>query len=369
MMVRLVVWPRAMNGRTLADRIAGCLLGGAVGDALGAPVEFLTLRQIREAFGPAGIRDYAPAYGRLGAITDDTQMMLFTTEGLLRAHVQRAHRPANTREVVLQAYLRWLRTQGEATDRVLGREPDHDGWLLTHRELWSRRAPGATCLAALREPAIDFAAKNQSKGCGGIMRIAPVGLFSGLGRTRGGSPAYELGVELASLTHGHPSASIASGYFAQLIALLADGHALRVAIELARSPLRLSKRADEVVGAIDRAVVLATEGGEPTPERIETLGEGWVADEALSIALYCALVAEDFHHGVLLAVNHGGDSDSTGLLTGNLLGVIAGTSAIPAGWLEGLELVDVIREMANDLALVREGGFDVDASSAKYPGW
>jgi ADP-ribosylglycohydrolase len=66
-------------------RIRGCLLGGAVGDALGAPVEFLSLQEIRDKFGPAGIHDYARAYGRRGAIADDTQMTLFTAEGLLRA--------------------------------------------------------------------------------------------------------------------------------------------------------------------------------------------------------------------------------------------------------------------------------------------
>jgi ADP-ribosylglycohydrolase len=358
-----------MNGRTPADRIAGCLLGGAVGDALGAPVESFSFDQIRRAFGPDGIQDYAPAYGRLGAITDGTQMMLFTAEGLLRAHAQRSHRTANTREVVLHAYLRWLRTQGEVADRILGTDPEEDGWLLTHRELWSRRSPGNTCLAALRDPATDFVAKNGSKGCGGIMRIAPVGLTQKTGHQRGESPAYQVGAELSLLTHGHPTATVASGYFAELIALLMDGHALRVAIELARSPLRLSKKADEVVKAIDRAVALATEGHEPTPEKVEMLGAGWTAEEALSIALYAALVSENFEHGVRLAVNHGGDSDSTGLLTGNLLGVIAGASAIPARWLDSLELLDVITEMAADLARMREGGLDTGASGAKYPGW
>ena len=73
------------GGPGRSERIAGCLLGGAVGDALGAPVEFLRLSEIRETFGPALLTDFSPAYGRLGAITDDTQMTLFTAEGLLRA--------------------------------------------------------------------------------------------------------------------------------------------------------------------------------------------------------------------------------------------------------------------------------------------
>ena len=68
-----------------ADRVRGCLLGGAVGDALGTLVEFLSLDEIRQRFGPQGVTGYEPAYGRRGAITDDTQMTLWTAEGLLRA--------------------------------------------------------------------------------------------------------------------------------------------------------------------------------------------------------------------------------------------------------------------------------------------
>jgi hypothetical protein len=102
---------------TLLDRIRGCLLGGAVGDALGARVEFMKLPEIRRCFGAAGIRDFAPAYGRLGAITDDTQMTLFTAEGFIRAWVRdqlkgMCHGPG----VVHHAYMRWLLTQGEQPD-------------------------------------------------------------------------------------------------------------------------------------------------------------------------------------------------------------------------------------------------------------
>jgi len=74
-----------MQVRRSLAHIRGCLLGGAVGDALGAPIEFDDLAKIRSRFGPAGLRDYAPAYGRVDAFTDDTQMTLFTAEGLIRA--------------------------------------------------------------------------------------------------------------------------------------------------------------------------------------------------------------------------------------------------------------------------------------------
>ncbi len=159
------------------SRYRGCLLGGAVGDALGASVEFLSLSEIRARFGAAGLRDYAPAYGRIGAITDDTQMTLFTAEGLLRAHNRGIQKGiVHTPTVVYHAYLRWLETQGETPAYPF---PDvRGGWLLGLPELFSRRAPGNTCLASLRGGQVGAVGQpiNASKGCGGVMRAAPVGL-------------------------------------------------------------------------------------------------------------------------------------------------------------------------------------------------
>jgi ADP-ribosylglycohydrolase len=90
-------------------------------------------------------------------------------------------------------------------------------------------------------------------------------------------------------------------------------------------------------------------GSAGSPEEVERLGGGWTAAEAVAIAVYCALVARDFAHGVRLAVNHSGDSDTTGSLTGSLLGLLHGEAAIPAAWLEVLELREVIGEVAKDL--------------------
>lgn len=78
-------------------------------------------------------------------------------------------------------------------------------------------------------------------------------------------------------------------------------------------------------------------------------GQGWIAEEALAISIYCSLVAQDFRHGVLMAVNHDGDSDSTGAITGNLLGATLGVKSMPEEWLAPLELRAVISEFAEDL--------------------
>jgi hypothetical protein len=129
---------------TLRDRYRGCLLGGAVGDALGAGIEFSSLADIRAQHGPAGVTGYVPCYGRPSAITDDTQMTLFTAEGLLRAYRDDAERrdvPAS----LWRAYQRWLLTQGGTAARVT----PADGWLIGQDFLHHERSPGMTCLSAL----------------------------------------------------------------------------------------------------------------------------------------------------------------------------------------------------------------------------
>ena len=134
---------------TLNDRFRGLLLGGAVGDALGAPVEFMKRSAIVARFGQRCITSFAPAYGRLGAITDDTQMTLFTLEGLIRAQVRGLARGiCNPTAVIEHAYRRWKGTQDGRRDTT----QEFDGWLIGVEDLWSRRAPGNTCMSALAVP-------------------------------------------------------------------------------------------------------------------------------------------------------------------------------------------------------------------------
>jgi ADP-ribosyl-[dinitrogen reductase] hydrolase len=345
----------------------GCLLGGAVGDALGAPVEFMSLDEIRRRLGVAGVTTYAPAYGRVGAITDDTQMTLFSAEALIRGHNRWLDRGlASLVRAGRRAYRRWLHTQGSPVEKEL-----LDGWLVRQEGLHHRRAPGNTCLAALEHGTGTMEGPaNDSKGCGGVMRVAPAGLA-------GVSDRFVSGCELAAITHGHPSGYLAAGAFAEIVYRLAEGAALPDAVTAARERLRGERGHEETLRALEQAVELArsTKG---TPEDVEQLGGGWVAEEALAIGLYCALEARDFEHGVLLAVNHGGDSDSTGSIAGNLLGLMLGEDALPQRWLDPLELREVITEVADDLWLHFGEGekppgvvFESDRRSFdwdKYPG-
>jgi ADP-ribosylglycohydrolase len=334
-------------------RFRGCLLGGAVGDALGAPVEFMSLAEIRERFGPAGIVDYTTAFDRQGAITDDTQMTLFTAEGLLRAHVKAAlDGTSSVPAIVAHAYARWLATQGRASPLV---DTTGDQGVLAGLEaLRAQRVPGHTCIEALAAmPLLGAKARNDSKGCGGAMRVAPVGLYCarapGTTDQRAARRAFDLGCELAALTHGHPTGQTAAGAFAAIVALLAREWEADEAIDevlplVARRPL-----GGETRDAIGKAIALAKQGS-PDAGRVAALGEGWIAEEALSIALYATLAAPDYTSGVLLAVNHDGDSDSTGSIAGNLLGALHGIDNVPRKWLSGLEMGSEIAAIADDLA-------------------
>lgn len=334
------------------DRFRGCLLGGAVGDALGAPVEFMSHAEILDRFGPAGITGFAPAYGGLGRITDDTQMALFTAEGLLEGWREGcAEGSACLVRATHRAYLRWLQSQQETPDAVADSDVPPEGWLLGERRLHSRRGPGPTCLTALQTAgAPGTPADNDRKGCGGVMRVAPVGLF--LWRPTPANsyrPAFALAGQLAGLTHGHPTGRLAAGVLAVLVQGLLDGLSLEAALAAGKAILCSCPGHEETLSLLEQAEMLAR-ADLPRAAAVTALGQGWLAEEALAIAVYCALVAESFADGVLLAVNHDGDSDSTGAIAGHLLGARHGVRAIPADWLEVLELGDVIADAADRLA-------------------
>lgn len=332
-----------MDGRVRA-RVRGCIIGTAVGDALGAPVEFLSAAQIAEQYGSPGIVGLErwgdhPA----GAYTDDTQMTRATAEGVMRS----LRDGVDTTAAIWEEYLRWLETQDEPAQR---------------------RGPGSTCLSALRdgEPGDLTSPVNQSKGCGGVMRVAPVGLAFGPGW------AFELGSQSAALTHGHPSGYLAAGFLADVVSRLVRGTAsFYRAIAETREELLGWEDNDEVLGAVDAAVELAmTSPG--TRLEVDRLGEGWVAEEALAIALACALAyPEDWRAGVLLAVNHGGDSDSTGAMTGALLGAHLGVDAIPYSWVAKVEDSADLLDVADRLADVVAGEPDyewLDDEAGEQPG-
>ena len=197
------------------EHFRGCLFGGAIGDALGRPVERLRYDAIVEQYGPQGIRDLECGPDGSALFTDDTQLTLFTAEGLLRAAARNAGQGLDQEApaVVYNAYLRWLHTQGYPQQRKRGQI--YDGWLLQIAELHSPIGPGKTCLSALAGGQMGTIDKpiNDSSGCGGVMRVAPSVCFAALNR-----PSH--GCQLAALTHSHPNGYLPAGVFAHIVALL-----------------------------------------------------------------------------------------------------------------------------------------------------
>ncbi len=334
-------------------RVLGFLLGGAIGDALGYAVEFDGLGTIRQKYGQQGITDFVDAYQPGGSISDDTQMTLFTLEGLIRANIRRRlHGESEPDAPVQHAYQRWLHTQGfdwkEAGGPIADAPPD--GWLIKQQGLFVRRAPGATCIQALHgyasgNPAGSIANRlNNSKGCGGVMRAAPVALWSD-----DPSEVFRVGAHTAALTHGHPSGFLPAGALAVIVQQLLRGRSVPEAIDRALTELSTWDDHEETTSALRRAIEVAAEG-QPTPEQLnQRLGEGWVGEEALAIAVCAALVfPESYSDAVLLATNHNGDSDSTAAICGNIVGAAVTSTEIPGTWREKVEFREIIEQLARD---------------------
>lgn len=339
----------------LQNKIRGSLLGGAIGDALGYQVEFDLISK------PAKITRYK---NDNGIISDDTQMTLFTADALLwretRFHVKGiAMLPP---DAIHLALLDWLRTQ-QKTD-------NHQSisWLESIKELNIVRNPGATCISALssdqrrsiNEPL------NDSYGCGGIMRIAPIGLYLN------SNVAGKFSAETCAITHGHPTAIISAFILGQMICYLTNTNlnvekAFRKATNdlktwvtngVVYGKLKNARRTNciyrekyrNVIDLLEKAIKLASNNLDDLTN-IAILGSGFTADEAFAIALYSTIKYSDsFEKAVVCAVNHDGDSDSTGAIAGNIIGAYLGYNKIPNYYKNHIELKNVILELADDLS-------------------
>lgn len=331
------------------DRVVGCLLGGALGDALGYPVEFTrSWHAIVATHGRGAPERLAYAHAAPALISDDTQMTLFVAEGFIRAVQRMSNRGiCSPPSVILRALVRWYATQ--IGDRSILDHMSRGGLLLEEPRLYARRAPGNTNLNALASWARnERVLPNDSKGCGAVMRSAPIGLGASSIEI-----AWEIALESGASTHGHPSGHLSAAYFAAVVQRVAHGDALHAAMEQADTLLAQAQHHEETSQAIAAAREVARAGA-PSPDALESLGEGWVGEEALAMALACALSVEGESPEATSAalwrsVLHRADSDSTGSLTGNLLGAMHGRRCLPQRWLNELELRDLIERIGNDL--------------------
>ena len=238
-------------------------------------------------------------------------------------------------------------------------------WLLRNPDMYHLRAPGNTCLSALigNEDSVvpDYIAspRNESKGCGGVMRVAPLALYY---KPESAADQARLdldGAEIAAITHGHPLGYLPAAILTHIISIGVYGGGkllLREAVDEAWTAVRNmftdtvpARDLNTMECLITKAKELAvTEGSDE--EHIRAIGDGWSGDEALAIAIYCSLrYPDNFSKAVIAAVNHSGDSDSTGAVTGNILGSWLGYEDIEEKWKTNLEMRGLLLEMADDL--------------------
>lgn len=327
------------------------------------PIEFLKWDKITEQYGPNGIQNYRiNASDKKAVISDDTQMTIFTAHGLLSAIICNTGEAESGLSIVEKEYQAWMITQDYSYQEYLEEKPEVDEIsfpLLQEPRLFARRAPGNTCVSALnwrkqKGKTDDYIANplNSSKGCGGVMRVASLGCFYSNNR-------HELineGAQIAAITHGHPLGYIPAGMLVSVINQIVFAKSdlllekiIRDALDETREVFGKADYFSDFVSIIERAIELS-KNTDPDIVNIKKLGEGWVAEETLAIAVYCALrYQNDFSKAVIASVNHDGDSDSTGAVTGNIIGAYLGFSAIDSKWTQDLEMMDLLSRISEEI--------------------
>jgi ADP-ribosylglycohydrolase len=304
------------------EQVLGMMYGLALGDALGAPVEFWDLKGIRERYGPDGIQELPePAL-----FTDDTQMTLAVAEALIAA----GHQDLGAIMAALrERFIAWLRS------------PENN------------RSPGGACLYGARqlEAGVPWwkSGKPNSKGCGAAMRVAPIGYLyqHDLPKLRRVAAASALA------THHHPGAQLGAVAAAFLVKLALDHlppEEMLPALELETHGH--VQEFDQALGRLEESLDMTS-----PDEALAHIGEGWVVEEAVTMALYCFMQSpEDFLATIRRGANIQGDSDSIACIAGGFSGAYLGLRAIPPAWVERLEKADYLGDVARRLAAVRHQG-------------
>lgn len=363
--------------RRVKDCIRGSLMAGAVGDALGYPVEFMSRNAILARYGDKGITEFKLDSDGKALVSDDTQMTLFTANGMLMGLTRGYMRGigGDPKDYVDGAYIDWYYTQ--TVNKKSERDDFHYTWLRDLPELAHRRAPGITCLNACESLLAHRDVENNSKGCGGIMRVAPMGLLDASFKESGGSGFYyktvylaEAGAHIARVTHLHPlgylPAALMTLLLSRIVPLTPD-EVKESIIDIINDGLDVMMnmygndyaKYKEYLRTLTLKAVNLAYSNISDIQAIMQLGEGWTAEEAWAISLYCVIRhIDNMKEAIIAAVNHDGDSDSTGSITGNIMGAIYGYEAIkrerlfcPYGkkFEDTIELHNIILAIADDL--------------------
>lgn len=363
--------------RRVKDCIRGSLMAGAAGDALGYPVEFMSRNAILARYGDKGITEFKLDSDGKALVSDDTQMTLFTANGMLMGLTRGYMRGigGDPKDYVDGAYIDWYYTQ--TVNKKSERDDFHYTWLRDLPELAHRRAPGITCLNACESLLAHRDVENNSKGCGGIMRVAPMGLLDASFKESGGSGFYyktvylaEAGAHIARVTHLHPlgylPAALMTLLLSRIVPLTPD-EVKESIIDIINDGLDVMMnmygndyaKYKEYLRTLTLKAVNLAHSNISDIQAIMQLGEGWTAEEAWAISLYCVIRhIDNMKEAVIAAVNHDGDSDSTGSITGNIMGAIYGYEVIkrerlfcPYGkkFEDTIELHNIILAIADDL--------------------
>jgi ADP-ribosylglycohydrolase len=320
--------PKTTRNSVDLDKAKGVIYGLAIGDALGARTEFLNLNAIKVKYGKDGIRDLpVPAL-----FTDDTQMSIAVAEALVKAGEKDIE---SIMEAVREEFIEW-----------------------SHLPETYKKAPGNTCLKGVAnlERGIHWGKSGlaNSKGCGSAMRAAPVGYLYQHDPDKLKEVAHATGI----CTHGHPAADAACIGAAFLVKLALDG--IKPEDMISELPLfasGISKEFDDAILKVAKCIEQEPSlPVSPVPRFADSpvpsvLGEGWVSEEAVALALYCFLRnPESYEKVIIRGANTNGDSDSIACIAGSISGAYLGIEAIPAAWVRKIEKTEYLGNLAERLA-------------------
>ncbi|MDO5401591.1 MAG: ADP-ribosylglycohydrolase family protein [Eubacteriales bacterium] len=331
----------------------GCLLGLAVGDAMGYTVDNRSLEEIREDYGPNGLLGYDLVNG-YADVTSHTQLAAFTCNGLLfgLTRGQMVGKMAPFIKYIGLAGREWV-----ASQRPWGRPQRTYCWLLRKSELCRRHCLDTRMLDTLSRPTLGTLETpvNSFSSPGSITMAIGVGLFYHRDRMNR-REMDRLGAEAVALTHGNPLAFLPGAVLAHMISFLLRFPDAPMKTAVARSVEAMKEQfgsqypqAGEVAALVYRAVTYADARNLKPMDVMEHLGCHTGAG-ALAGAVYACLISDgDFDRAMIVAANHSGRSAAVGAITGAILGLRLGEEALPEFYIECLEPADVLRELADDL--------------------
>ena len=332
----------------------GCLLGLAVGDAMGCVVDGKTYAEICRDYGPNGLLGYDLVNG-YADVSSHTQIAAFACNGLLLGITrgQSYGRMQPFIRYIALALREWAQTQHYVRDPA-----KRLCWVCQVEELRRRRCLdpwlpellGRDKLGTPEEPVSRLSTP------GAICAAVPVGLFFFPERMRVGEIG-RLGAEAVALTHGDPTAFLSGAALAYMAAGIVQDRPTPLSSQFSQAADAVEAQfgreyaqAGEVRSLILRAVALAGDPPESHVEAMERL-ECNTAAQVLAGAVYACLASgEDFDTAMIIAVNHSGRSAAVGAVTGALLGAWLGQEALPEFYLECLEPRAALEELAEDLS-------------------